>query len=192
MCRSYHGSIRRCEDDRSHASLGGLRAAADTRRSSHWGRGLRRRLEGDSRRERTCGRDIGLLPRSAAGALGGRVHREHASARRVRVPRPTGRGGRRDPRSVWRAKRADTNPRIPAEEVAAPFSSGLTTSTPHGTGLFVTKWRIESLGGEVAFEPRERPETPSAAPTKVTLAAHHSATYQYVVNIHTLKRIARV
>ncbi|QAU11365.1 PAS domain-containing sensor histidine kinase (plasmid) [Halorubrum sp. BOL3-1] len=51
----------------------------------------------------------------------------------------------------------DTNPQIPPEEVAALSSPTATTSTSHGsgTGLFVIKWCIESLGGEVMFEPRE-------------------------------------
>ena len=51
----------------------------------------------------------------------------------------------------------DTNSQIPPEEVAALSSPATTTSTSHGsgTGLFVIKWCIESLGGEVMFERRE-------------------------------------
>ncbi|KOX93283.1 PAS domain-containing sensor histidine kinase [Halorubrum tropicale] len=48
----------------------------------------------------------------------------------------------------------DTNPPIPPEEIAALFSPTVTTSTSHGSGigLFVMKWCVESLGGEVLFE----------------------------------------
>lgn len=51
----------------------------------------------------------------------------------------------------------DTNPPIPENELAALFTPTETTSTSHGSGvgLFVMKWCIESLGGEIKFEPRE-------------------------------------
>jgi PAS domain S-box-containing protein len=50
----------------------------------------------------------------------------------------------------------DTNAQIPPEEVAALFSPTVTTNTSHGSGigLFVVKWCVESLGGEVSFESR--------------------------------------
>jgi len=48
----------------------------------------------------------------------------------------------------------DDCPPIPATEMAAIDESVETTDTAHGTGvgLFVMKWCIESLGGEVTFE----------------------------------------
>jgi len=51
----------------------------------------------------------------------------------------------------------DTNAPIPSEEITALFSPTVTTSTSHGSGigLFVMKWCVESLGGEVSFETRE-------------------------------------
>ncbi len=51
----------------------------------------------------------------------------------------------------------DTNSPIPPEEIAALFSPTVTTSTSHGSGigLFVMKWCVESLGGEVSFESRD-------------------------------------
>jgi PAS domain S-box-containing protein len=51
----------------------------------------------------------------------------------------------------------DTNPTIPDEELDALFTPTETTSTSHGsgTGLFVMKWCIESLKGEIRFEARE-------------------------------------
>jgi len=50
----------------------------------------------------------------------------------------------------------DTNPVIPDEEVEALLTPTETTSTSHGSGigLFVMKWCVESLGGEVSFEKR--------------------------------------
>ena len=50
----------------------------------------------------------------------------------------------------------DTNPVIPDEEVEALCAPTETTSTSHGSGigLFVMKWCVESLGGEVSFENR--------------------------------------
>lgn len=50
----------------------------------------------------------------------------------------------------------DTNPPIPAAELDAVFDRRDTTSTYHGSGvgLFVMKWCIESLGGEIEFERR--------------------------------------
>ena len=50
----------------------------------------------------------------------------------------------------------DTNPVIPDEEVEALLAPTETTSTSHGSGigLFVMKWCVESLGGEVSFEKR--------------------------------------
>ena len=52
---------------------------------------------------------------------------------------------------------ADANPHIPAVEVDALDAFGEVTNTRHGTGvgLFVMKWCIESLGGELEFERRE-------------------------------------
>ncbi|WP_246989649.1 PAS domain-containing sensor histidine kinase [Halorientalis marina] len=49
---------------------------------------------------------------------------------------------------------ADTNPPIPDEEFDALFTPTETTNTSHGsgTGLFVMKWCIESLNGEIKFE----------------------------------------
>jgi len=49
---------------------------------------------------------------------------------------------------------SDTCPQIPAEEIDALSELTETTSTSHGsgTGLFVMKWCLESLGGELAFE----------------------------------------
>ena len=51
----------------------------------------------------------------------------------------------------------DTNPPIPENEKDALFSPTETTSTSHGTGvgLFVMKWCVESLGGEIKFETRD-------------------------------------
>jgi len=51
----------------------------------------------------------------------------------------------------------DANSPIPPEEIAALFSPTATTSTSHGSGigLFVMKWCVESLGGEVSFESRD-------------------------------------
>ena len=48
----------------------------------------------------------------------------------------------------------DGCPPIPAVEIDALDAPGENTSTAHGTGvgLFVMKWSIESLGGEIAFE----------------------------------------
>ena len=52
---------------------------------------------------------------------------------------------------------ADENPHIPRAEVDALDAFGEVTSTRHGTGvgLFVMKWCVESLGGELEFERRE-------------------------------------
>jgi PAS domain S-box-containing protein len=52
---------------------------------------------------------------------------------------------------------ADTNPPIPESEIAALDEFADITSTSHGTGvgLFVMKWCIESLGGELEFERRD-------------------------------------
>lgn len=52
---------------------------------------------------------------------------------------------------------ADRNPSIPQIEIDALDEFAELTSTCHGTGvgLFVMKWCIESLGGELAFERRE-------------------------------------
>jgi PAS domain S-box-containing protein len=52
---------------------------------------------------------------------------------------------------------ADANPHIPSAEIDALDAFGEVTSTRHGTGvgLFVMKWCIESLGGELEFERRE-------------------------------------
>ena len=51
----------------------------------------------------------------------------------------------------------DANSPIPPEEIAALFSPIVTTSTSHGSGigLFMMKWCVESLGGEVLFESRD-------------------------------------
>lgn len=51
----------------------------------------------------------------------------------------------------------DTNAPILEDELDALFAPAETTSTSHGTGvgLFVMKWCIESLGGEIKFERRE-------------------------------------
>ena len=51
----------------------------------------------------------------------------------------------------------DTNSPIPPEEIAALSSPTVTTNTSHGSGigLFVMKWCVESLGGEVSFESRD-------------------------------------
>lgn len=51
----------------------------------------------------------------------------------------------------------DTNPPIPEEELEALFTPTETTNTSHGsgTGLFVMKWCIESLKGEIKFETRD-------------------------------------
>jgi len=50
----------------------------------------------------------------------------------------------------------DTNPPIPDEELTALFTPTEITNTSHGsgTGLFVMKWCIESLKGEIRFETR--------------------------------------
>ena len=52
---------------------------------------------------------------------------------------------------------ADANPHIPQAETDALDAFGEVTSTRHGTGvgLFVMKWCIESLGGELEFERRD-------------------------------------
>lgn len=49
---------------------------------------------------------------------------------------------------------ADANPHIPQAEIDALDAFNEVTSTRHGTGvgLFVTKWCVESLGGELEFE----------------------------------------
>jgi len=51
----------------------------------------------------------------------------------------------------------DDNPPIPPVEIDALDAPGENTSTAHGTGvgLFVMKWSIESLGGEITFERAE-------------------------------------
>jgi PAS domain S-box-containing protein len=51
----------------------------------------------------------------------------------------------------------DTNPPIIEDEIEALFTPAETTSTSHGTGvgLFVMKWCVESLGGEIKLETRE-------------------------------------
>lgn len=51
---------------------------------------------------------------------------------------------------------SDTNPPIPEVELDALFDRENTSSTAHGTGvgLFVLKWCVESLGGEITFERR--------------------------------------
>lgn len=50
----------------------------------------------------------------------------------------------------------DANLAIPTEEIEALFAPAETTNTSHGSGigLFVMKWCIESLGGEVMFDTR--------------------------------------
>jgi signal transduction histidine kinase len=50
----------------------------------------------------------------------------------------------------------DTNPPIPDDELTALFTPTDTTNTSHGSGvgLFVMKWCIESLGGEMKVERR--------------------------------------
>jgi len=50
----------------------------------------------------------------------------------------------------------DTNAEISDEELEALFAPTETTNTSHGSGigLFVMKWCVESLGGEVAFRTR--------------------------------------
>jgi len=47
----------------------------------------------------------------------------------------------------------DRNPRIPSGELDALFDRDGRSSVSHGSGvgLFVTKWCVESLGGEVEF-----------------------------------------
>ena len=52
----------------------------------------------------------------------------------------------------------DTNPPIPDAEVDSLFNRDAVTSTSHGTGvgLFVVKWCIESLGGEIRLERNEQ------------------------------------
>ena len=51
----------------------------------------------------------------------------------------------------------DTNPPIPNKELDALYAPRKTTTTSHGSGigLFVMKWCIESLKGEIRFEARE-------------------------------------
>lgn len=51
----------------------------------------------------------------------------------------------------------DGNPPIPDDELKALFAPTEKTNTSHGTGvgLFVMKWCIESLGGEIKFETRK-------------------------------------
>jgi len=53
---------------------------------------------------------------------------------------------------------ADDNPPIPAAELHALDDRTETTTTSHGSGvgLFVMKWCIESLGGELAIESGDR------------------------------------
>lgn len=53
---------------------------------------------------------------------------------------------------------SDGNSPIPEGELDALFDPDITTSTSHGTGigLFVMKWCVESLGGEVRFERSEK------------------------------------
>ncbi|WP_336327361.1 sensor histidine kinase [Halovenus sp. HT40] len=48
----------------------------------------------------------------------------------------------------------DTNPPIPDAEFDSLFNRDAVTSTSHGTGvgLFVVKWCVESLGGEIRLE----------------------------------------
>ena len=52
---------------------------------------------------------------------------------------------------------SDENSPIPDAELDALFDPDIATSTSHGTGigLFVMKWCVESLGGEVRFERSE-------------------------------------
>jgi len=52
----------------------------------------------------------------------------------------------------------DTNPPIPESEIDALDEFAEITSTSHGTGvgLFVMKWCVESLGGELEFERHDR------------------------------------
>lgn len=54
---------------------------------------------------------------------------------------------------------SDTNPSIRDVEIESLFTHNETTSTAHGSGvgLFVMKWCIESLGGEIEFK-RRTPE----------------------------------
>jgi len=49
---------------------------------------------------------------------------------------------------------SDTNPPIPDNEIDALSTPAEITSTSHGSGvgLFVMKWCVESLGGEIKFE----------------------------------------
>jgi PAS domain S-box-containing protein len=51
---------------------------------------------------------------------------------------------------------SDRNPPIPDAEIKPLFAHEEATSTSHGSGvgLFVMKWCIESLGGEIEFEKR--------------------------------------
>ena len=51
---------------------------------------------------------------------------------------------------------SDRNPLIPDDEIDAVFTPTETTDVSHGSGvgLFVMKWCIESLGGEITFERR--------------------------------------
>lgn len=51
---------------------------------------------------------------------------------------------------------SDRNPEIPDVETSPLFDLEETTSTSHGSGvgLFVMKWCVESLGGEIEFERR--------------------------------------
>ena len=52
---------------------------------------------------------------------------------------------------------ADENPPIPTDELDALDEFAETTSTHHGSGvgLFVMKWCLESVGGELKVEPRD-------------------------------------
>ncbi|SMO79247.1 PAS domain-containing sensor histidine kinase [Halorubrum cibi] len=58
---------------------------------------------------------------------------------------------------------SDANPRIPDAEVDGLFDPNRRTSTSHGSGLglFVMKWCIESLGGELDIERGSRGNTVS-------------------------------
>lgn len=54
---------------------------------------------------------------------------------------------------------SDANSPIPEDEINALRTPSETTNVSHGTGvgLFVIKWCIESLGGEIKFERSESP-----------------------------------
>jgi len=56
---------------------------------------------------------------------------------------------------------ADTAPPIPEIEIDALYEFTAVTSTSHGVGLFVMKWCIESIGGELASRPESPAETSS-------------------------------